>query len=75
MKSIDTEKMLKETKNECKILINKLNRVLLTEETMHRQLFDGLSEEFEIFENEPMNFKICTKDRPPPLLITMKYLD
>ena len=72
---IDTAKMLKDTQSEVKILSNKLNRVLLTEETMHKQLYEGLSDEFEIYENETMNFKLRIRDRPPPLIISIKYLD
>jgi|LauGreDrversion4_2_1035121.scaffolds.fasta_scaffold784120_1 hypothetical protein len=66
--------MLQETKDLCKVLSNKLSRVLLTEDTMHKQLFGGMSEEFQIYENEILLFKIRLKDQPPPLTITVKYL-
>jgi len=66
--------MLQETKDLCKVLSNKLSRVLLTEDTKHKQLFSGMSEEFQIYENENLLFKIRLKDQPPPLTITVKYL-
>jgi hypothetical protein len=33
-----------------------------------------MSEEFQVYENETLLFKIRLKDQPPPLTIAVKYL-
>lgn len=60
---------------ECKYLIGKLSKLVVSEETMHIQLLNGEQKEFDLMKKENLNFKIKLKDQKPPLLLIMKYPD
>ena len=52
-----------------------LQNIVTTEENMHFQLSDGLSQEWEVHPNINLNLKIKVKDRTLPLVLTFYYAD
>ena len=75
MLQADTSKLLKETSRETKSLLNKLSRIVITEETLHRVLQEGVSPVLEVLGNDQLNLKIRLKDKNPPLTIFVKNYD
>ena len=67
--------MLKETSAECKVLQNKLNRLLLAEEALHLQLVAGPAQMLEIYQGEHLNLKVNLRDQVPPCFLQFCYLD
>ena len=44
--------MLNKTSRECKQLLGKLSRIVITEDTLHKVLTSGTSCELEVFEKD-----------------------
>ena len=42
---------------------------------MHTVLFEGVSNELEVFEGDHLNLKIRMRDRIPPLIVKVKYAE
>lgn len=70
----DTAALLRETSYETRSLLKKLNRIIVSEDTMHEQLGES-PKEFEVCDGENLHLKISLSNRVPPLTIFIKYLD
>lgn len=55
-------------------MIQKLSRILVSEETLHKQLLVGTVTDLEILENDHGFYKINIRDRTPPMLIKVRML-
>jgi hypothetical protein len=61
-------------KREIQLMMQKLSRILVSEETLHKQLLVGTVTELEILENDHGFYKINIRDRTPPMLIKVRVL-
>ncbi len=48
---------------------------MVSEDTMHTQLTEDVTREFETAENESILMKVWLKDRQPPLTLLIRYQD
>ena len=71
---VDTAQILKRTSLECRLLKNKLNRVLLSGDAMHTQLREGTPTRMEVFEAGNAFMKIRLKNKSPPLFLRIRYM-
>ena len=67
--------MLKKASVQTKSLLNRLSRIVIAEETLHKVLDEGHSKELEVLAEDQLNMKIRLRDKIPPLTIFVKNFD
>lgn len=55
--------------------MSRLSRIVISEDTFHKVIFEGVSQDLEVMENDQLNFKLRLRDRNPPCTIFIRHLD
>jgi hypothetical protein len=61
--------MLKETSAECRALLARLSNTVTTDNSLHKVVNDGLSQDFEVYQRVELFLKVKIKERVLPVSI------